>query len=39
VSPKIAFKGHHAKNSGTGVIIVVVTDGFVYAVDIFQVLS
>jgi hypothetical protein len=40
VSPKIAFKRLLTKKKcETGVIILVVTDGFVHADDIFQVLS
>jgi hypothetical protein len=34
-----SFEGAYLKNSETGVIVLVVTDGFVYTGDIFQVLS
>jgi hypothetical protein len=40
VSPKVAFERGVAKNSETGVIILVATyDGLVHADDIFQGLS
>jgi hypothetical protein len=39
VSPKIAFEKGINKISETGVIIFVVTGGFVHADDVFQVLT